>query len=38
MNMDGYEDFEKRRTNLRNKDLDVASAMSGMDLCGLPDE
>jgi hypothetical protein len=37
MEFPGYEEFAERRTKLKNKDLDVASAMSGMDLCGLID-
>jgi len=37
MSFDGYEDFAARRTALKQKGMDVASEISGMDLCGLPD-
>lgn len=37
MSFDGYEDFAARRTALKQKGMEVASEISGMDLCGLPD-
>jgi hypothetical protein len=37
MEFDGFEEFSQRRTALKQKNLDVAAEMSGMDLCGLDD-
>jgi Leucine-rich repeat (LRR) protein len=37
MDMEGYEEFAKRRTALKQKGMAVAAEISGMDLCGLDD-